>query len=136
MGATSSVFVSTALVNGDIVTCKVANNDVCANSGLRSVTMSVHALGSTMPAATSGGMSIFPDPNKGSFFVKGLLTGMVDQQVSLTVTNMVGQIVYRSVVPVSSGILDGQINCNNIPGGPYTLNIYTPKPKIRRYALL
>jgi hypothetical protein len=123
-GATSATFVSNTLSNGDIVTCRVSNSDICANSTLKSLTVSVGSL-AVDDVNTGAGISVFPNPNSGSFFVKGNFKNIADQEVSLVVTNMLGQVVYNGLIPVKGGNLEEQIMLDRLTPGVYTLSVHT-----------
>lgn len=123
-GATSATYETNALNNGDIVTCRATNTDVCANSTLKSVTVSVAGLG-VDNINTEQGVSIFPNPNKGSFFVKGTLSNASDKEVSMTVINTLGEVVYSMLMPVSNGSIDQQLTLDGLTPGIYTMNIHS-----------
>jgi hypothetical protein len=90
-GATSSTFVSNTLTNGNIVTCRVTNNDACANSTDKSVTIYVNSLGVADGKAQPLTISIHPNPNQGTFIVEMLSDSREEAQ--LIVTNILGQVI-------------------------------------------
>jgi len=67
---------------------------------------------------------ILPDPNNGTFTIKGSLSTINDQQVSIEARNMIGQTVYQSQVFAQRGTINTLIVLNeNLPPGMYVLNI-------------
>src|SRR5581483_4340452 len=76
----------------------------------------------------NGDIKLMPNPNKGTFTIKGTLgtpivTG-TDQEVSVEITDMLGQVVYKSKVMVHNGKIDEQINLgSNLSNGMYLLNL-------------
>lgn len=70
-----------------------------------------------------GDIRVLPNPNNGSFSVKGAV-GTADEQVSMEVTDMLGQTVYKTQVKAANGIIDEQIRLSNsLANGVYMLNI-------------
>lgn len=65
---------------------------------------------------------IAPNPNNGTFSIKGLVQS---HTVSVTIYNMVGQVIYQEEVSVENNKLNHTINLNNkdLPSGVYQLKI-------------
>jgi len=73
---------------------------------------------------SSNDMEIFPNPNTGIFSIKGKLNSLNDEKVSLEVTDMLGQAVYKNTTTASAGSINLQITLDNIlPNGVYLLHI-------------
>lgn len=69
-------------------------------------------------------ISVFPNPGNGVFTISGSLGVNIDEDVSLTVTNVVGQVVYRSNLIASNGNINEQVSLGSgIAKGTYLLNI-------------
>jgi hypothetical protein len=87
------------------------------------VVMNVSNLG--VPNVTTGSnVALFPNPNNGSFTLKGSLGNAADQEVSIEVTDMLGQVIYRTKVIAQSGIINQQILLNNnLSSGVYMLDL-------------
>jgi len=124
-GANSSVYTTDKLVDMDSVSCDVVGQ--CGLVGTNSVVM--HVSGSTnvsVQQITSSGSNITlaPNPNKGAFTVKGTLSATTDQEVSLEVTDMLGQSVYTNKVMTQGGNINEHIQLNNtLANGMYILNL-------------
>jgi hypothetical protein len=119
-GATNATYISNTFNNGDSVTCFVDNHDPCGNPSFNSVHITVIPLSVTDPAATD--LRILPNPNSGTFRLTGKMTA--DGDVVITVLNILGQEVYKGMLPVTHGTVDTEIRLDNaLPAGSYILNI-------------
>ncbi len=119
-GATNSTFTTSNLVNRDSVTCEVMG--VCGLVGFNSVKVEVNRTG--ISSVTSGSdVRLVPNPNKGQFTVKGTLAAS-NEEVTLEVTNMLGQVIYTSKVMTQNGVINEQVKLNNsLANGMYMLNL-------------
>jgi hypothetical protein len=71
-----------------------------------------------------GDVRVIPNPNNGTFTVKGTLGTMLDEEVSLEVTDVLGQVLYSSKVTAHSGKISETITLNNtLANGMYILNL-------------
>lgn len=78
--------------------------------------------------SSNSNISIFPDPNNGNFTVKcSLNSGMVsqaDEAAAIEITDMMGRIVYKTVIAAQNGTINKQIElAGNLPEGLYILNL-------------
>ena len=65
-----------------------------------------------------------PNPNSGLFTLKGTLGTAVDEEVTIEVTDMIGQVIYNKKVLVSGGRINEQVQLNNgLANGMYLLNL-------------
>lgn len=119
-GATSTIYSSSTLVNGDIVTCQVTNMDACKKMILKSVVITTGSTGIASPEA-SAVLTLSPNPNKGSFVLHGSVPA--SERVTVKINNLLGQTVYEHKTTSASGILNEQILLQNIPAGMYILNV-------------
>lgn len=128
-GATNGTY-SKVFSNGDSVTCQVTGSGVCGMSTFNSVVMRV---GPTSVAGTTIGnadVRLVPNPNKGEFTVKGTLAVKADKEVSIEVTNVLGQVVYRTNVMARNGEVDARIKLDNtLANGMYMLNMIAGEDK-------
>ena len=68
--------------------------------------------------------TILPNPNKGTFTVKGRLADAKDEVVFIEVTSMLGQVVYSNRVATPGGIIMSQVELpREIANGMYLLKI-------------
>lgn len=67
---------------------------------------------------------ILPNPNNGTFTVKGKLSVITGEEVSLKITDMLGQEIYKQVITTQDGLINQQIKLGNtLAKGMYILNI-------------
>ncbi len=112
------------LANNDIVSCTVTNHNICgALEGSNSVVVAISNVGVTPVVSNASDVKLVPNPNKGEFTVKGTLGTTDDEAVTLEVTDMLGQVIYRSNVVAHGGNLNERIVLNNIANGMYLLNM-------------
>jgi hypothetical protein len=73
---------------------------------------------------------LLPNPNKGDFVVKGT-TGLADdKELTIDITDMLGQIVYTGKVTTKAGNLDAHIRISNtLANGMYILNLRSENEK-------
>lgn len=124
-GATDDTYISSDFdtVHYDSISCRVTSNGACVLTTLTWVIISVDYLGVSNYDAGSN-LAIFPNPNNGTFTVKGSSAAWHDADVSLEVTDVLGQVVYRkSVVPRNGGINEQVALDKAIPNGMYLLHV-------------
>ena len=126
-GATNAVFISSSLVNGDVVSCYVTSSGLCYGiTSYVSVSISTYVTGVGQIAAGTGDVRVVPNPNKGTFTIKGTLGLAEDQDVSIEVTDMLGQVIYKDKVLAKKGQLSQLIDLGNtLANGMYILNAST-----------
>ncbi len=126
-GATYSVFVSSNLVDGDSVSCQVVSSGGCAGlTGANSVIIHVSGVGVNPVTISGSDVKLVPNPNNGLFTIKGNIGTIADQEVSLEVTNMLGQVVYTTKVIARNGDINEVIRLSNtLANGMYILNMHT-----------
>ena len=123
-GATMPTFTRSTFNNNDIVACNVTSSGGCAGTtGNGAVTVHVSGVGVPVVGNTVNSMTIFPNPNHGSFEIKGTL-GNVDQKIVLEVRNLIGQVVYTKEANSVNGKVDEMVQLsNNIASGMYLLTV-------------
>jgi len=72
----------------------------------------------------SDDIKLVPNPNKGTFLVKGTI-GTGDEEVMIEVTDMLGQVVYKHTITTANGMINEQVQLGNIANGMYLLNLHT-----------
>jgi uncharacterized protein YjdB len=86
-----------------------------------------HAATSVTPVVVSAipaSISLLPNPNKGTFTVKGTLGSANNEEVTLEVTDVLGQVIYKNKVTAQNGRINETISLNNtLANGMYMLNI-------------
>ncbi|MCW3123757.1 MAG: hypothetical protein JWQ38_3249 [Flavipsychrobacter sp.] len=121
-GATSAAYVTTGLSVDDSVTCIVTRGDACAKyaSGfvvVRSRTLNVNEM------TAAGNITVSPNPNKGTFNVRGSLSTTNDEQVALEITDMLGRVIYKNTTMAPGGNINEQLQVSNVAPGIYLLSV-------------
>jgi len=122
-GATGATYTTSSLHNNDSVTCEVTG--VCGLVGFNSIVVHVVS-GVGVKQVTTGNslVSLIPNPNKGEFNVKGSLGTTVDQDATIEITDMLGQIIYSEKVTAKGGNIDQHISLNSsVANGMYILSL-------------
>ena len=127
-GATNASYITTTLTNSEIVTCQVISSDPCAlpNSITSSGITVMVSTGVAETTIAGAAFTLIPNPNAGTFMIKGSLGQNLNEQVNVKITNMIGQSVYTSVLPVHNGAVNEQIVLDHsVSAGMYLVNIIT-----------
>jgi hypothetical protein len=124
-GATHPTYVST-FNDGDSVSCVVTSNSPCGGvSAFNSLIIHIIAEGVTT-LHTTGDIRLQPNPNKGAFTVKGTLGSTADEDVTIELTDVLGQVVYKSQVTARGGNLDEHIQLSStVANGMYVLSVHS-----------
>jgi hypothetical protein len=125
VGVTTQTFTTSTLNNSDVVSCTVTRNDACQMTASGSVVITVSDVATPQVTAPNSDVTVVPNPSNGTFTVSGLLNTTGSQEVTLDVTTMVGQVIYKDKVVVTNGILNEQIKLSNTAAGMYILNVHT-----------
>ena len=68
---------------------------------------------------------VVPNPNNGLFTIKGTLGTLQDEEVSLEVTDVLGQVIYTNKVMVTGGKINQALTLSNtLANGMYILNMH------------
>ena len=124
-GETMPVFSTSSLNNLDIVTCKVTSGGGCPGlSGTGAITVTVVGVGVRQVNASNMDVKLTPNPNNGLFTVKGNIGTVGNEEVSLELINMLGQVVYSSKAVTHNGDLNETIRLSDkVANGMYILNL-------------
>ncbi len=122
-GETGSEYHTTSLNNNDSVSCVVWGTGDCSFYTFNSVKIKV-TTGFVRTTSRELNVVLVPNPNNGEFVVKGTLGNTGNEEVSLEVTNMLGQVVYSSAVVAQGGNLEAHVRTGNaLASGMYILNV-------------
>ena len=126
-GANSQVFITNQLLNMDSVRCVATTTGSCAGlTGTAAAQVSVSNVGVKVVSAGSDDIMLVPNPNQGAFTIKGTLGSTAAQEVTLEITDMLGQAIYTGKVAVHNGAVNEKIQLGeNIANGMYLLNLRT-----------
>jgi len=138
VGATSPMFVTTSLVDGQTVSCAVTSSELCAAPG--TATSNTIKIREASEVKTIGGMNNFrlvPNPNKGTFTISGTLKGNTDNNVTIVMTNVLGQTVYTQLAQAHSGELSERITLSNtLANGMYIVNLTSGEDNVVFHVVL
>lgn len=123
--ATTPSLVTSTLVDGDLVTCEVISGGGCGgNTGTATIGMHVYNVGVKPVAVNESDIRLVPNPNNGSFTLKGTFGSLDNGDATIEVTDMLGQVVYRSEVTVKNGEINQHVELpNSLANGMYILNL-------------
>lgn len=96
---------------------------VCANIGVSNTIIMRLPSSVANVSPEFENIELFPNPNNGSFTVKGLLENINDGNVSVEVTNAIGQVIYSGNTAVTNRQLDQSVQLKNLPTGVYILRL-------------
>jgi len=125
-GATQASLTGSNYNNGDSVTCEVTSSGGCAGlQGFNSVRVVVNGItGVQQIANASGDIQLIPNPNKGIFTIKGTLGTTDDEEVSVEITNMLGQVIYTNKLMAHGGIINEKVQLSGtVANGMYVLSL-------------
>jgi len=122
-GATGATFTSSSLNNNDSVTCEIIG--ACDLKGFNSVRIHVSSEGvQQITASGSDNVILVPNPNKGAFTIKGTVAAQDNEEATIEVTNMLGQMVYSNKVMIQNANINEKIQLSNsLANGMYILNL-------------
>ncbi len=124
VGATSAAYTSNTFKDNDTVSVAVTSTGMCSMTTHEWVYIAVHPVGVKPLSANGAELSVLPNPNRGEFVVKGSLGVSTDEKVSLELTDLLGQVVYRNVVVAKGGTLNADVKVKNtLANGMYLLNV-------------
>jgi hypothetical protein len=107
-GATNPSYTST-FNHYDSVTCAVTSDGWCKDiTTFDWVFIAIAPMG-VQSTALTGDLMLLPNPNKGDFTIRGTLGSANDQELTAEVTNMLGQVIYRSKVMSKQGRVEAHI---------------------------
>jgi len=124
-GATNSTFTIPSLTQSDTVSLILTSTMACATPATASSNTIIVQTNEAVRSIPSplGNIGIFPNPNNGSFTVKGSVEGIGNSLVSLKILNTVGQVIYNGTATIQNNELNKSIDLQNIPDGIYLLHV-------------
>jgi hypothetical protein len=105
---------SSAAAPGQTHTVTITDDSLCTATATASI------ISGLIEAGIEGDVSIYPNPNNGNFQLS--LEGVNAGEYNLTVTNIIGQVVYQNVVNVN-GNYNGNVELSNMQNGIYFMEI-------------
>ena len=125
-GATSRIFTTAALTNGQTVNCQVTSSDQCAepatviSSGI-TVNVGPNKVGNINP---TGIFKLVPNPNNGEFTITGNLADPANTSATIKIVNVLGQVIYTGTTQALKGEINEHLKLgDNISRGLYLVSI-------------
>jgi len=126
-GATNATYTSDSfsITSEDSVVCQVTSSALCPATGYKWVYIQ-EAPAAVTTIAGGENISILPNPNKGDFTVKGSLGTAMDEEVSVEITDVLGQVVYSGRLQAKNGRLNNRIQLSSaLANGMYLLTLHS-----------
>jgi trimeric autotransporter adhesin len=126
-GATTATFERNNFADNDVVTCVVSSATGCDGYSIsNSVTIKTGNVDNSQVALNGSDIRILPNPNSGTFVIKGSLGASVNEEVTIEIVNVLGQVVYNNKAVAKSGRINEQVTLGgNLANGMYLLNLRT-----------
>ncbi len=124
--ATSNVYTSSTFstYREDSLECMVTSNGICKITSYEWLYVDVSTVGVQQISTGSGDFTVVPNPNRGAFTVKGTMASATDQQVTLELTDVLGQVVFHNTSQAPGGKLNEHVQlANNLANGMYILTV-------------
>ncbi len=124
-GATNPTFTYNYTNDQEVVKCVVTSHGNCGTLAATQTTLiSVRDNTGVKSVGVMSDVKLIPNPNKGTFTVKGSTGTTVDEEVSMEITNMLGQTVYTNKVMTQNGNINAQVQLNGtLANGMYLLTL-------------
>lgn len=127
IGATNSMYITSVLTDGSVMSCQVTSSEPCVfprtahSSGL---SVRVWPVGVQTDPFTGNKFTLVPNPNKGSFTIEGSVASLGDASVNILITNALGQTVYNESAEVVAGKLNKHVSLSSsVANGTYMVLI-------------
>lgn len=81
---------------------------------------------SAITLTKEGNVYLIPNPNKGTFTIKGNLATATDEEITIEVVDIIGQTIYKGYAKAIDGKINEQIVLSNtLANGMYLLNLHS-----------
>ncbi len=120
-GVTTSTYTTSALANGNIISCELTCNDSCPNPKVQSQQLTMNVTSGIASMQQNGHFTISPNPNNGIFTITN--QSATNGKYNLQVVNSLGQEVYKKQDVIFNAKASHYLNLNHLPVGTYTLKI-------------
>jgi hypothetical protein len=120
VGSNSNIYTPIDLADNDYIHCILKCNDNCPNPRTStSNTIGLHISTSIKPVGENTELQIWPNPNTGSFTLKGYNHHFTSSHIEIL--NTLGQVIYKKTLDIYSS--KQVIDIGNMPHGTYTLRV-------------
>jgi Secretion system C-terminal sorting domain len=125
-GANAAIYKTSTMTDNDVVACSIQGQ--CGDQPVTgSVKISV-SNDNVAQVTTTTATSIFvlPNPNKGTFTIKGTFAYNSDDEATIELTDVLGQVVYKEHVAVKNGEINQRVQpTGDLANGMYLLTLRT-----------
>jgi hypothetical protein len=121
-GATGPVWSANTLNDNDSISVEIISSYRCpqpptaSSNGIR-----VRVLTSVGDISEQHTLTLYPNPNNGSFTLAGKVTGT--DRILLDIINSIGQVVHTETITANTGELNKELQLSNIANGIYLLRL-------------
>jgi len=125
-GATNATYITSTLVDGQVITCSVTSSDPCTSPKTGASNSIRASVGSGLTDANKAlnEFRLMPNPNTGDFTISGILKKYGDGNVSISITDMLGQTIFKKTVVVTNNVINEHIVLNkSIANAMYLVKI-------------
>jgi hypothetical protein len=133
-GATNTIYITSTLAAGDVVSCRVTSSIACANPAVATsggVTVKITPVGVLQVSGNGDNFTLSPNPNRGSFVVEGTLSNLKDDKATIVITDLLGQVIKTTNAVVHNGMLKEQITLDNsIADGIYLVSVTSGNDRV------
>jgi hypothetical protein len=125
VGATTTSFITNLLKNHDTITCRILSSGPCGGTySFNTIVIEMGNVGVATAPVKEMDIHVMPNPNNGTFVVKGSLGTINNEPVELSITNMLGQVIYTNTVKAQHGSIEEHVTLDNtLSNGMYLLNL-------------
>ncbi|MCB0700064.1 MAG: T9SS type A sorting domain-containing protein, partial [Chitinophagaceae bacterium] len=121
-GATGARYVAENIFTSDRIHVEMVTSDECTKNKVaysKSIGLDVNNVSNN-----DASFSIFPNPNSGTFTIKGDMKGSSAKFATVEIINALGQRVHTHQASLNNGAIDADISMDgNMPNGLYTVRI-------------
>ncbi len=122
VGATSSVWATQQLSNNDSISVILTSDYRCPQPKTAgSNKIKVIVLTGVNEVKGTNNLSLYPNPNNGSFTIKGNVNS--NKEMTIQIVNAVGQLVYETKALPKNKELNEQVNVQHLASGVYLLRV-------------
>lgn len=125
IGATGSTWSANTLSDNDNITVVLTSSYQCPQpltASSNSITVTILTGVNDIDGIT--GLTLYPNPNNGSFIIKGIATLYSQEEISMEVINSVGQVMHHNVIKPQERNWQQEITLD-APAGVYMLQLQT-----------
>lgn len=124
-GATSDTFVLLNVTRTDTITLELTSTMMCAvpNFGISNAIIAQTNVGVANLIPSLANLELFPNPNSGSFTVKGDYTSLSTNTLAIEILNPIGQVISRTSTVAQNNTINKLIDLKNVADGIYLMRI-------------